>query len=109
VQGVASNDGDGDDDNDPGMIAARGTVASLLAEGAIDRLCEALVGKFLRLYPDEVEEWENDPEGQYETDLPKRTPLEANLAADAASSRDGSRDASFAGAHAARGARGVVA
>jgi len=65
-----------DDDDDPGMIAAREAVASILAEGAIDRLCEALVGKFLRLRPEEIEEWENDPEGRYETDLAERSPLE---------------------------------
>jgi hypothetical protein len=64
------------DDDDPGIIAARNAVANLLAEGVIDRLCEALVGKFLRLYPEEIEEWENDPEGRYETDLAEKALLE---------------------------------
>jgi hypothetical protein len=76
--GGSSGGGGGgdDDDGDPGMIAARDAVASILAEGAIDRLCEALVGKFLRLRPEEIEEWEDDPEGRYETDLAERSPLE---------------------------------
>jgi hypothetical protein len=55
------------------MIAAQGAIAALLPEGAIDRLCKAL-----RLYPKEIKEWENNPEGRYETDLAKRSPLEAS-------------------------------
>ena len=64
--------------DNPGVVAARETVTSLLADGVVDRLCEALIGKFLRLRPDEIEEWENDPEGRYESDLAERTLMEAN-------------------------------
>ncbi|KAL9188917.1 hypothetical protein ACHAXT_011407 [Thalassiosira profunda] len=66
-----------DPNNDPGVVEARKTVTALLAKGTVERLVEALVGKFLRLHPDELEEWEDDPEGRYETDLAERTSLEA--------------------------------
>lgn len=80
--GAAGTDG-GDDgssnnpDNDPAVIAARETVTALLAEGTIDRLIESIVGKFLMLHPDEVEEWESDPEGRYETDLAAEAMIDA--------------------------------
>jgi hypothetical protein len=64
-------------DNDPAVIAARKTVTALLAEGTIERLIECIVGKFLMLHPDEVEEWESDPEGRYETDLAEEAILDA--------------------------------
>ena len=64
-------------DNDPMVIAARKTVTALLAEGTIERLIECIVGKFLMLHPDEVEEWESDPEGRYETDLAEEAILDA--------------------------------
>ena len=37
------------------------------------------MGKFLRLRPEEIEEWEDDPEGRYETDLAERSPLEEGV------------------------------
>ena len=73
-----ANEGDGyDPNNDPAVIAARETVTALLAEGTIERLIECIVGKFLMLHPDEVEEWESDPEGRYETDLAEEAMLDA--------------------------------
>mmetsp|Transcript_28833 Transcript_28833/g.54482 ORF Transcript_28833/g.54482 Transcript_28833/m.54482 type:complete len:1128 (-) Transcript_28833:308-3691(-) len=68
-------DGDGSAKDDPGVIEARTTVTALLAEGTIERLVEALVGKFLRLHSEELQEWEDDPEGRYETDLAEKMPL----------------------------------
>jgi len=74
--------GEGDSGNnpneDPGVVEAQATVTALLAEGTIERLCEALVGKFLRLNQEEIEEWEADPEGRYETDLSEKSLLEAD-------------------------------
>jgi hypothetical protein len=64
--------------NDPGVIEAQETVAAVLGEGILERLCEALVGKFLRLQVAELEEWEIDPEGRYETDLAEKSVMEAN-------------------------------
>lgn len=64
--------------DDPGVVEAQKTVTALLAEGTIERLCEALVGKFLRLHTDEILEWENDPEGRYETDLAEKSLLEVD-------------------------------
>eukprot|EP00584_Thalassiosira_punctigera_P025961 CAMPEP_0172578112 /NCGR_PEP_ID=MMETSP1067-20121228/138571_1 /TAXON_ID=265564 ORGANISM="Thalassiosira punctigera, Strain Tpunct2005C2" /NCGR_SAMPLE_ID=MMETSP1067 /ASSEMBLY_ACC=CAM_ASM_000444 /LENGTH=1122 /DNA_ID=CAMNT_0013370805 /DNA_START=226 /DNA_END=3594 /DNA_ORIENTATION=+ len=63
---------------DHGVIEARSTVTALLAEGTIQRLVEALVGKFLRLHPEELQEWEDDPEGRFETDLAEKVLLEAD-------------------------------
>jgi len=60
---------------DPGVIEAQNTITALLAEGTIERIVEALVGKFLRLHSEEMEEWENDPEGRYETDLAEKCSL----------------------------------
>ncbi|KAL7549275.1 hypothetical protein ACHAWF_012552 [Thalassiosira exigua] len=65
--------GGADAAGDPGVVAARTTVAALLAEGTVERLVEAVVGKLLRLGPAELEEWEDDPEGRYETDLAERS------------------------------------
>jgi hypothetical protein len=76
-QGGGSNDGSANFDN-PGVIAARESVSSLLAEGVIDRLCEALVCKFLRLRTDEIEEWDHNPEGWYESDLAEKTMMEVS-------------------------------
>ena len=64
--------------NDPGVIEAQETVTAVLGEGILERLCEALVGKFLRLQDAELEEWEIDPEGRYETDLAETSVMEAN-------------------------------
>eukprot|EP00984_Skeletonema_dohrnii_P015107 scaffold6469_cov99-Skeletonema_dohrnii-CCMP3373.AAC.1 len=78
--GGGGNDESGDGsnpNNDPAVIAARETVTALLAEGTIERLIECIVGKFLMLHPDEVEEWESDPEGRYETDLAEEAMLDA--------------------------------
>mmetsp|Transcript_14218 Transcript_14218/g.29011 ORF Transcript_14218/g.29011 Transcript_14218/m.29011 type:complete len:1199 (-) Transcript_14218:40-3636(-) len=78
--GGSGNDESGDGsnpNNDPAVIAARETVTALLAEGTIERLIECIVGKFLMLHPDEVEEWESDPEGRYETDLAEEAMLDA--------------------------------
>lgn len=78
--GAGGNDESGDGsnpNNDPAVIAARETVSALLAEGTIERLIECIVGKFLMLHPDEVEEWESDPEGRYETDLAEEAILDA--------------------------------
>eukprot|EP00984_Skeletonema_dohrnii_P026085 scaffold15371_cov78-Skeletonema_dohrnii-CCMP3373.AAC.1 len=78
--GAGGNDESGDGsnpNNDPAVIAARETVTALLAEGTIERLIECIVGKFLMLHPDEVEEWESDPEGRYETDLAEEAMLDA--------------------------------
>jgi len=69
--------GSSNPNNDPAVIAARETVTALLAEGTIERLIECIVGKFLMLHPDEVEEWESDPEGRYETDLAEEAVLDA--------------------------------
>ena len=76
--GNEGNDNNTNPNNDPGVIDAQQTVTALLAEGTIERLCESLVGKFLRLHPEEIEEWENDPEGRYETDLAEKSLLEAD-------------------------------
>lgn len=79
--GGGGGDGGGSGDsleNDPGLASARATVTALLAEGTIERLCEALVAKFLRLHSAEIEEWETDPEGRYETDLAEKSVLEAD-------------------------------
>ena len=73
---VSKNDNDDGPNNDPGVLSARETVTAMMAEGTIERLIESLVGKFLRLHPDELEEWENDPEGRYETDMAERSPME---------------------------------
>ena len=76
--GKAGGSGDDDPNNDPGVIEARNTVTALLAGGTIERLIEALVGKFLRLHAEELQEWEDDPEGRYETDLAEKSLLEAD-------------------------------
>lgn len=65
----SSKDGSNNPQDDPGVIEARATVTALLAEGTVERLVEALVGKLLRLHTEELREWEDDPEGRYETDL----------------------------------------
>lgn len=84
LSGKGGGGGGGDTNNgnnpndDPGVVEALTTVTALLAEGTIERLCEALVGKFLRLNQEEIEEWENDPEGRYETDLSEKSLLEAS-------------------------------
>ena len=75
--GGDTNNGNNPND-DPGVVEAQATVTALLAEGTIERLCEALVGKFLRLNQEEIEEWENDPECRYETDLSEKSLLEAD-------------------------------
>jgi len=79
--GVGAGNDERDDgsnpNNDPAVIAARETVTALLAEGTIERLIECIVGKFLMLHPEEVEEWESDPEGRYETDLAEEAILDA--------------------------------
>ncbi|KAL7467933.1 hypothetical protein ACHAXS_008159 [Conticribra weissflogii] len=63
--------------DDPEIAQAKETVTALLSEGTCERLVESLVGKFLRLHPDEVEEWDDDPEGRYETDLAEKAVLMA--------------------------------
>ena len=77
AEGGANNNGS-DPSDDSGVVEAQKTVTALLAEGTIERIIEALVGKFLRLHAEEIEEWENDPEGRYETDLAERSLLEAD-------------------------------
>jgi hypothetical protein len=67
--GVSGGDDGSSRNNDPALMAARETFTALLAEGTIERLIECIVGKFLMLQPHEVEEWESDPEGRFETDL----------------------------------------
>lgn len=62
--------------DDPRVVEAQRTVTALLAESTIERLLEALVGKFLRLHSDEIEEWEDDSEGRYETDLAEKSLFE---------------------------------
>jgi len=76
--GGGGGDSGNNPNEDPGVVEAQATVTALLAEGTIERLCEALVGKFLRLNQEEIEEWEADPEGRYETDLSEKSLLEAD-------------------------------
>eukprot|EP00581_Thalassiosira_minuscula_P010946 CAMPEP_0183713024 /NCGR_PEP_ID=MMETSP0737-20130205/8028_1 /TAXON_ID=385413 /ORGANISM="Thalassiosira miniscula, Strain CCMP1093" /LENGTH=1154 /DNA_ID=CAMNT_0025941773 /DNA_START=175 /DNA_END=3639 /DNA_ORIENTATION=- len=74
--GNNNDDATNNPNEDPGVIEAQKTVTALLAEGTIERLVESLVGKFLRLNEEELEEWEDDPEGRYETDLAEKSLLE---------------------------------
>ena len=76
--GGGGDSGNNNPNDDPGVVEAQATVTALLAEGTIERLCEALVAKFLRLNQEEIEEWQNDPEGRYETDLSEKSLLEAD-------------------------------
>ncbi len=64
--------------NDSGVTEAQETVAVVMGEGVLGRLSKALVGKFLRLQLAELEEWDVDPEGRYETDMAEKSVLEAN-------------------------------
>jgi len=73
----SNNDGPANNPNDDrGVMEARNTVTALLTEGTIERIIETLVGKFLRLYSEEIEEWNDDPEGRYETDLAEKSSME---------------------------------
>eukprot|EP00569_Conticribra_weissflogii_P015458 CAMPEP_0171399164 /NCGR_PEP_ID=MMETSP0880-20121228/6432_1 /TAXON_ID=67004 /ORGANISM="Thalassiosira weissflogii, Strain CCMP1336" /LENGTH=1231 /DNA_ID=CAMNT_0011913281 /DNA_START=59 /DNA_END=3754 /DNA_ORIENTATION=- len=91
LMGRRVGDGGGDCDNstnandtkgqetkdDPEIAQAKETVTALLSQGTCERLVESLVGKFLRLHPNEVEEWDVDPEGRYETDLAEKAVMMA--------------------------------
>lgn len=68
--------------NDPDLEAAKASVLRMIkpasdlqndrATMSVESLVEALVTKFLRLSDDEVAEWDEDPEGRFETDEAER-------------------------------------
>ena len=64
--------------NDPGVTEAQKTVTAVMGEGILEHLSKALVVKFLRLQLAELEEWDADPEGRYETDMAEKSVSEAN-------------------------------
>jgi len=58
---------------DPAVAGAKEAVGALLGPELRPRLVEALVTKYLRLTLAELEEWDVDPEGRFQSDEAERT------------------------------------